>query len=31
VEGSPMSRKQRVEMTRRHIAHAKAGTQDQAP
>ncbi len=26
-----MSRKQLVEMTRRHIAHAKAGTQDQAP
>jgi len=26
-----MSRKQLIEMTRRNIAHAKAGTQDQAP
>jgi len=26
-----MSRKQLIEMTRRHIAHAKAATQDQAP
>jgi len=26
-----MSRKQLIEMTRRHIAHAKARTQDQAP
>ena len=27
----PMSRKQLIEMTRRHMAHAKAGTVDQAP
>jgi phenylpropionate dioxygenase-like ring-hydroxylating dioxygenase large terminal subunit len=27
----PMSRRQLIEMTRRHMAHAKAGTVDQAP